>query len=191
MSADDLQRWASVVRWVGLSVTAIGVLITFGSHYIADKLLVLQRAEKAVAQERLKVSAAELQATKQKTAELADRAAFRSISQAQRTAFLAAAADQPKGALTVISLAGQAEATQYAHALADLISAAGYEVTMGSMMPMGSVTGAGLTVKLSESYPPHTDGLLAAFEAAGIPMGKAHNGLQAADILGLVVGSKP
>src|SRR5260221_309505 len=56
MNADEFQRWASILRWVGLSVTAIGVLITFGSHYIADKLPMVQRAEKATAEERLKAS---------------------------------------------------------------------------------------------------------------------------------------
>ena len=70
MTPDDLQRWASALRWTGLIVTAVGVMITVGSHYIADRLSVTQRSEKLKAEERLRSSDIELQATKAKTEEL-------------------------------------------------------------------------------------------------------------------------
>ena len=73
MGADELQRLASILRWVGLFVTALGVALTFGSHFIADRLFVAQRADKIQAQERLKITEAELEQTKLKTAELAKR----------------------------------------------------------------------------------------------------------------------
>lgn len=75
MNADELQRWASILRWVGLSVTAIGILITFGSHYVADKLLVVQRADKIKAQERQKISDEQLAAANAKAEEASKLAA--------------------------------------------------------------------------------------------------------------------
>jgi hypothetical protein len=70
MNPDDLQRWASLLRWTGLIVTAIGLVITFGSHYIADRLMVAQRTDKAKAEERVRSTEAELRDTKAKTEEL-------------------------------------------------------------------------------------------------------------------------
>ena len=67
MSAEDLQYWASILRWGGLAITAIGLVITFGSHLIADKLIVVQRTDNAKAQERLKLTESELEVTKAKT----------------------------------------------------------------------------------------------------------------------------
>jgi hypothetical protein len=74
MTADELQNWAGIFRGVGLSITGIGLVITFGSHLIADKLSTLQRADKLKAENRLKLSETELKATKEKTDELERRA---------------------------------------------------------------------------------------------------------------------
>ena len=51
-------------------MTAIGLAITFGSHYIADRLFVVQRSEKNKAENRHKSTEAELRETKGKTEEL-------------------------------------------------------------------------------------------------------------------------
>jgi hypothetical protein len=116
----------------------------------------------------------------------------RIITAQQREAFLATAINKPKGPITVIPLTGNLESNQYAQQLADLLMAAGYKVEMSSMLPMDSLpTGTGLTVKRGEHYPPHTDGLEAAFGLAGIPVGRGFNGLQNDNTLGLVVGAKP
>jgi hypothetical protein len=69
MTTEELQNWARLLRWIGLGVTAIGLLITFASHVVADKLLVVQRNDKLQAQERLKQSEADLRAAQQQAAQ--------------------------------------------------------------------------------------------------------------------------
>lgn len=113
MTADELQRWASILRWVGLSVTVLGIFIIFGSHYIADKLIVVQRVDKNTAHKRLKQSEAELQATKAKTAELETKLAPRQLTPEQRKQFIAALADAPKGPLTITYSDRQTETTRF------------------------------------------------------------------------------
>jgi hypothetical protein len=70
MTADELQSWSRLLRWIGLGVTTpIGLLITFASHVVADKLLVVHRNDKLQAQERLKQSEADLRAAKREAAQ--------------------------------------------------------------------------------------------------------------------------
>jgi len=69
MTVEDLQRWASILRWTGLAITVVGILITFVSHRIADKLIRVQRLDKQKAQEQTRKSEAELQ----RVSHLADR----------------------------------------------------------------------------------------------------------------------
>ena len=101
MTADELQRLARILRWVGLVVTAVGVLITFGSHYIADKLLVVQRNDKIQAQERLKATEVELEQTKIKTVDLERRLAPRTLTPKQRERFVKFLSKTTKGPVTV------------------------------------------------------------------------------------------
>ena len=110
MGADELQRLASILRWVGLFVTALGVALTFGSHFIADRLFVAQRADKIQAQERLKITEAELEQTKLKTAELAKRLAPRTLTTEQRERFIKFLSKTVKGPV-VLEHSGQAVET--------------------------------------------------------------------------------
>jgi len=127
-TADDLQWWASLLRWVGFGITVFGVLITCGSHYIADKLIVVQRADKAAAQERLKTSEAELQSTKAKTAELEKKLAPRQLTPEQRKHFIAALADAPKGPITVVYSNPQPETISFAAQIRSMFIDAGFDV---------------------------------------------------------------
>ncbi|HEX3856376.1 MAG TPA: hypothetical protein VHY30_03645 [Verrucomicrobiae bacterium] len=101
MTADELQRWASILRWIGLTVTTIGVLITFGSHYVADKMIVVQQADKIKAQERLQRTEAELEATKLKTAEIEASQKPRAVTHEQAAALRAAMLRLFSGGLNV------------------------------------------------------------------------------------------
>jgi hypothetical protein len=116
----------------------------------------------------------------------------RSISAKQRAAFLAAAAGQRKGRVTVIPIMANVESERYGKQLAGMLMAAGYAVEMSGMLPMDATTptGLGLTVRKGETYPPYADGLEAALNAAGVLVGRGHNGMQNANALGLVVGAK-
>jgi F0F1-type ATP synthase membrane subunit b/b' len=85
MTADELQNWARLLRWVGLAVTAIGLALTFASHVVADRLLVVQRNDKIEAQERLKQTEAELRDAKTKAAKALETATELDKRQAPRT----------------------------------------------------------------------------------------------------------
>ena len=85
MTADELQNWARLLRWVGLAVTAIGLVLTFASHVVADRLLVVQRNDKIEAQERLKQTEAELRDAKTKAAKALETATELDKRQAPRT----------------------------------------------------------------------------------------------------------
>ena len=170
MTADELQRWASILRWVGLSVTAIGLAITFGSHFIADKLLVAQRVDKAKAQERLKLSEAELEATKAKTAELAFRLAPRILSAEQRANFVKSLSQAPKGLVGIAHIGLLVETVNFSTELRKLLEDAGFTISSYEN-PLGYVITAApppwlvaIIVGTGET-PPHVAPLLRALSA--------------------------
>lgn len=181
-SLDAVNALSAIAQWT-VVVAGVAALV-FSSRASTLK----ERADEA---ERQRV-AVELQEARARAEDALARQQGRTITVQQREAFLAAATLKPKGPVTVIPLMGNAESTQYGQQLADLLRAAGYKVELGGMMPMDSTpTGTGLTVRRGERYPPHTDGLEAAFREAGIPVGRGFNGLQNPNTLGLVVGAKP
>ena len=146
MTADELQRWASILRWVGLSFTAIGVLITFGSHLVADKMLVVQRADKAAAQERIKTSEAELQVTKAKTAELEQKLAPRQITDEQRTKFIQLTKDASKGEIPIFRGDAGIETANYIGQIRAMLDTSGYSVSSRGIVPI-----IGLSVSSTDS----------------------------------------
>lgn len=179
---------STVLKCTGAVVGVMILVVGFRESALRGRA---EADEKAKAQARLRVTEQELERTKAKTYELADRAAPRTITQQQREAFLRVAASQPKGLVILNPLSGQTEPTQYAHAIADMLNAAGYTTEVLGMMPMGAVVGVGLTVKPGEEYPPHTEGLIAAFAATGIRMDKARNAFQRDGVLAISIGTKP
>jgi hypothetical protein len=181
-SIDTVSVLSTGAQWV-VAVAGIAALV-FGLRASALK----DRADVA---ERARV-AADLQQARSRADESLAQQQPRRITAQQRELFLLAATDKPKGPKTLIPLMGNVESERLAKQLAALIVEAGYTVEMSGMLPMDNTpTGVGLTVKRGENYPPHTDGLQAAFNRAGIPVGRGFNGLQNDNILGLVVGSKP
>lgn len=138
MTADELQRLASMLRWVGLAVTALGVAITFGSHYIADRILVVQRADKVKAQERLKTTEAELEQTRAKTSELEKRLAPRTLTVDQRARFVKFLSKTAKGPLTLEHSGQAAETVKFSEEVRSLLVESGFTITAYNM-PLGYV----------------------------------------------------
>ena len=183
--------WSSVETVSILSTGAQWVVAVAGVAALVFGLRSSALKDRVDAAERVRV-AAELQEARSRADESLARQRPRSIGPQQREAFLAAAGDKPKGPVTVIPLMGNAESEGLAKQLLGLLHDAGYSVEMSGMMPMDNTpTGVGLTVKRGEQYPLHTDGLQAAFNSAGIPVGRGFNGLQNEKTLGLVIGQKP
>lgn len=174
MTADELQRLASILRWVGLVVTALGVVLTFGSHYIADKLLVVQRADKIQAQERLKTTEAELEQTKIKTAELTKRLAPRNITEEQRERFIKFLSKTVKGPV-IVEHSGQAvETIKFTEQIRSLLMDAGFTISAYNM-PLGYVFKDApepwfitVIVVAGTPHPAYIEPLILAFKEMGI-----------------------
>jgi hypothetical protein len=173
MGADELQRLASILRWVGLIVTALGVVLTFGSHYIADKLHVVQSAEKVQAQERLKVTEAELEQTKLKTAELAKQLAPRTLTNEQRQRFIGFLSKTIKGPV-VVEHSGQAvETIKFTEEIRSLLVDAGFTISAYNM-PLGYVFKEApepwfiTIIAITGKSPAYTEQLILAFKEIDI-----------------------
>lgn len=173
MGADELQRLASILRWVGLIVTALGVVLTFGSHYIADKLHVVQSAEKVQAQERLKVTEAELEQTKLKTAELAKRLAPRTLTSEQRQRFVGFLKKTAKGPV-VVEHSGQAvETIKFTEEIRSLLVDAGFTISAYNM-PLGYVFKEApnpwfiTVIVITGKHPAYAESLILAFKEIGV-----------------------
>ena len=173
MTADDLQRLASILRWVGLTITALGVAITFGSHYIADKILVVQRADKVKAQERLKLTEAELEQTKAKTSELEKRLAPRMLTVDQRAKFLKFLSKTAKGPLTLEHSGQAVETVKFSEEIRSLLVESGFTIAAHNM-PLGYVFKEASApwfitiIANTTGNPPYTDPLILAFKEMGI-----------------------
>ena len=197
MNSDDLQRYASLCRWVGLIVTFIGVLITSISHVIADRLLTAQRQEKAAAQERAKAAQAELELTKQKTAELEQRLGPWPFSDAQRATLLQALASAPKGRVALEYIqSDERRAHPFADVLATVFRQAGYDV-WGHISPLiqaGAPPLVGVQVVVMD---PASEAvgmpILRSLEAANITvrLARRSNPNYDSDVVVIWVGMKP
>ncbi len=197
MNSDELQRYASLFRWIGLAVTFIGVVITSVSHAIADRLLAAQRQEKAAAQERTKAAQAELALTKQKTAELERRLGPWSLSDAQRASMLHALASAPKGRVALEYIQSDEHRSHaFADVLAPVFKQAGYDV-WGYIAPLiqaGASPLVGLQVIVMDSKSEEVGmPILHALEAAKIPVRLARRSNQNydSDVVVIWVGIKP
>ncbi|WP_265595211.1 hypothetical protein [Verrucomicrobium sp. BvORR106] len=178
MTADELQRWASILRWVGLSVTTIGIIITFGSHYVADKLLVVQRADKAKAQERQKfaedqISAAHTQAEEANklVAALEARGQPRTVTPEQNQALRAAMRKGFSGGLTVpIIIASKMldpECESYSKQLSDALAVPPEAL---GLTPLGAFTFQGIRIfSVGEAAADSAEKIRRAFQTVGIP----------------------
>ena len=173
MGADELQRLDSILRWVGLFVTALGVALTFGSHFIADRLFVAQRADKIQAQERLKITEAELEQTKLKTAELAKRLAPRTLTTEQRERFIKFLSKTVKGPV-VLEHSGQAvETIKFTEGIRSLLVASGFTISAYNM-PLGYVFKEApdpwfiTVIVIAGKHPAYAESLILAFKEIGI-----------------------
>ena len=196
MTADELQRLASALRWVGLVVTAVGVLITFGSHYIADKLLVVQHTDKVQAQERLKTTEAELEQTKIKTADLERRLAPRALTTDQRERFVNFLSKTTKGPVTVEHSGQAVETVKFAEEVRSLLLKSGFTIAAYNM-PLGYVFKDApepwlITIIANASRnPPYTAQLALAFKEIGIEvLGGDGAGISSSGEVKVYVGAK-
>lgn len=173
MTADELQHLASYLRWGGGAITVLGIALTFGSNFVADKLVRVQRADKLHAQEQLKETKAELEQTKVKTAELELRLAPRTLTAERREQFIKYLKTFPKGPVALEHSGQTIETIKFTEEIRSLLEAAGftishYEMPLGYIIKeapapwfMSIVVGAG-------EHPSYAEQLMLAFREIGI-----------------------
>ena len=154
-------------------MTALGLAITFGSHYIADKILVVQRADKVKAQARLKATEAELEQTKIMTHELEKRLAPRMLSAEQKAGFISFLAKCEKGSITLEHSGQAVETVNFCEAIRSLLAESGFTISAYNM-PLGYVFKEApapwfiTIIANATGNPPFTEQLVLAFKKAGI-----------------------
>jgi hypothetical protein len=178
MTADELQRWASILRWVGLSVTTIGIIITFGSHYVADRLLVVQRADKAKAQERQKLAEDQIAAARAQAAEANKLAAAleakgqpRIVTPEQSQALRAAMHKEFSGGLTVPVIIASKMLDPECESYSKQLSAAlAVPPEALGLTPLGTFTFQGIRIfSVGDTAADSAERVRRAFQSVGIP----------------------
>jgi hypothetical protein len=159
----------------------LGLLITFGSHLIADKLLVVQRADKAAAQERARQSEAELATTKAKTVELEKKLAPRQITSYQRAKFIELTKEIPKGEIQIFRGDASVETANYIAQVRAMLDEAGFRVAGRGVVPIiglsvGAPDGTASFLLYSDEtqLPDYAVVVQNAFIAIGVPLPALH-----------------
>lgn len=172
MITDELQNLASNFRFAGIVITFIGFIVTCLSHVAAERLLTAQRADKAVAQERLKASDDELQSTKAKADQLERTLAPRTLADEQIkhiASLLHAAAQDGKATVPIVvaSRMMDAESLAYGRQILGAIEGTGWQQGH-TELSTHSFSG----VSIFPNPPIETDPLktvLDAFRQSGVP----------------------
>lgn len=173
MSADDLQRCASILRWLGLGLTAIGCLLTAFSFRVADSLMEVRRREKTKLQEQLHSSVAHLAVAQGRVAELERRVAPRQLSGEQHQRFRAMLADCPKGSVKLALSDTHPETIAFLKQMGGLLVEAGFTIQDLSDQPI-DVNFSGpwpwfvSIVVHPDRHPPYTQRIHEAFKSIGI-----------------------
>ncbi|MFN0080867.1 MAG: hypothetical protein ACKVY0_30735 [Prosthecobacter sp.] len=173
MTSDDLQRYASLLRWVGLGVTVFGILLTGASHYVADKLLVVNKSEKIKSQERLKASEIELSETKAKASEIEARlkkiTTPRVLTSEQIKGlkeFLQAA---PKGKVTMTFLSVEPDAQKYSEQIGLVLRESGFDVVAPQKLWLQlAFDDLFIGVRSLKDAPPYVVAIQKAFQSIGL-----------------------
>lgn len=173
MGADELQRLASILRWVGFIVTAIGLAITFGSYFVADRLYDVETVNKTEAKTRLKATEAELQQTRVKTVELEKRLAPRTITTEQRERFIKFLIKTAKGPVVLEHSGQTVETVKFTDEIRSLLVAAGFTISAYNM-PLGYVFKEApepwfiTVIAIAGKHPTYTEALILAFKEIGV-----------------------
>lgn len=173
MTTDELQKLASLVRWIGWGIVLVGACVSFFSHFIADMIVTNGRVDKVKTEKRFTDTAEVLAETKAKTLTHDDILSYRTVTSDQRKAFIEATKDLPKGRLFVIAVQGDTESYKYAEAITEMLFAAGYEPTEkpATVLPLSEpITRMTAGIESEENMPAFAEPLILALQGAGFPV---------------------
>ncbi|MCB1100370.1 MAG: hypothetical protein KDN22_32690 [Verrucomicrobiae bacterium] len=163
----------ALIAWL---ISGVGIFAGFHLNKLrtieAQRKAAVAESDRAAIATKLAATTAELEQSKAQTAEVASRLArftvARQFTDPQRTTLRQALTAGPRGKVIITFLQVERDAAAYANQFAQLLTEAGFEVTVSDRIWV-NLAHDGLWICIRE-VPPHAPTIEAAFKAAGIEL---------------------
>jgi hypothetical protein len=177
-TVEQLHRALTVSKWILGIFGIIFVCVAIVNQWLTARINTLQQQEKALAEQRLKASDAELDQTRAKAAEVASELARytapRRLTDEQIASLRKSLPNGPRGKVVMAFLSVESDAQQYAEQIAQLLTETGFEVSMSKKLWLHFAVGDIFLCARDTSYAPaHAVHIQLCFQAAGLRL-RAH-----------------
>jgi hypothetical protein len=177
-TVEQLHRALTVSKWILGIFGIILVCVAIVNQWLTARINTLQQQEKALAEQRLKASDAELDQTRAKAAEVASELARytapRRLTDEQIALLRKSLPNGPRGKVVMAFLSVESDAQQYAEQIAQLLTETGFDVSMSKKLWLHFAVGDIFLCARDTSYAPaHAVHIQLCFQAAGLRV-RAH-----------------
>jgi hypothetical protein len=177
-TVEQLHRALTVSKWILGIFGIILVCVAIVNQWLTARINTLQQQEKALAEQRLKASDAELDQTRAKAAEVASELARytapRRLTDEQIASLRKSLPNGPRGKVVMAFLSVESDAQQYAEQIAQLLTETGFDVSMSKKLWLHFAVGDIFLCARDTSYAPaHAVHIQLCFQAAGLRL-RAH-----------------
>jgi hypothetical protein len=177
-TVEQLHRALTVSKWILGIFGIIFVCVAIVNQWLTARINTLQQQEKALAEQRLKASDAELDQTRAKAAEVASELARytapRRLTDEQIALLRKSLPNGPRGKVVMAFLSVESDAQQYAEQIAQLLTETGFDVSMSKKLWLHFAVGDIFLCARDTSYAPaHAVHIQLCFQAAGLRL-RAH-----------------
>jgi hypothetical protein len=177
-TVEQLHRALTVSKWILGIFGIILVCVAIVNQWLTARINTLQQQEKALAEQRLKASDAELDQTRAKAAEVASELARytapRRLTDEQIALLRKSLPNGPRGKVVMAFLSVESDAQQYAEQIAQLLTETGFDVSMSKKLWLHFAVGDIFLCARDTSYAPaHAVHIQLCFQAAGLRL-RAH-----------------
>jgi hypothetical protein len=177
-TVEQLHRALTVSKWILGIFGIIFVCVAIVNQWLTARINTLQQQEKALAEQRLKASDAELDQTRAKAAEVASELARytapRRLTDEQIASLRKSLPNGPRGKVVMAFLSVESDAQQYAEQIAQLLTETGFDVSMSKKLWLHFAVGDIFLCARDTSYAPaHAVHIQLCFQAAGLRL-RAH-----------------
>jgi hypothetical protein len=175
---DQLHRALTISKWLLVVFGIIFVGAAIVNQWLSARVNTLEQQEKMLAEQRLKASEAALDQTRAKTdevaSELARYTAPRRLTDKQIASLRKSLPNGPRGKVVMAFLTGESDAQKYAEQIGQILTEAGFEVSMSKKVWLHFALGDIFLCARDTSYAPeHAVHIQLCFQAAGLRL-RAH-----------------
>ena len=177
-TVEQLHRALTVSKWILGIFGIIFVCVAIVNQWLTARINTLQQQEKALAEQRLRASDAELDQTRAKAAEVASELARytapRRLTDEQVASLRKSLPNGPRGKVVMAFLSVESDAQQYAEQIAQLLTETGFDVSMSKKSWLHFAVGDIFLCARDTTYAPaHAVHIQLCFQAAGLRL-RAH-----------------